>query len=227
MLKGMVAVVLVLLSLAGCATENWPKRLETNLAQLDSKGIVLATISYYNEWERGRALHPLTLVTGKINEDKKDDVSYIHIPLDNGEDLRVLSKDGKHYLIVLQNDPGTHMFYSVRGNVLGGFLEPAFESPILATFQTKEHEIVYIGSIQLQMRKKKSDSEYSAGPMFPLIDQAGMGGATIDVVIDDDYETDIHNFEEVFPNLKDHTVIKRILPRWKRPSSKKFSPSTW
>ncbi len=74
------------------------------------------------------------------------------------------------------------------------------------------------------LRKKTSDSELSAGPTMPLIDQTAINEATFVVEINDNYERDINDFEKVFTDLKNHNVVKRIMPSWRRPSSEDFEP---
>lgn len=202
--------------MVGCAT-NWPKQFDKKLALLDRKGLVLTRLTFDNKLNKSDALLPLTFLIGKNGKD-----SYEKYRL-NSRHLRATT-ESRGYLIVMDVDNGNYFFYSVLGRAMGLFFQPLFEAPMLVSFQVKENEILYIGNIHLVLRNKASDSELAAGPVIPLLDQATIAGATFDVEINDEYERDMNEFEKVFPNLKGHSVVKRILPPWKRPSSQEFEP---
>lgn len=202
--------------MVGCAT-NWPKQFERKLSLLDRKGLVLASVTFDNKLNKGSLL-PHSFLIGKNGDDNYEKYRF-PFPA-----LRALTENRKFYLIVMDVNNGNYFFYSVRGTIVGVFLRPLFEAPMLVGFQAKENEILYIGNIHLVLREKASDSELRAGPVTPLIDQATIANGTFDVEINDAYERDINEFEKVFPNLKGHSVVKRILPSWRRPSSQEFEP---
>lgn len=192
----------------GCAA-NSPKHFDKKLARLDRKGIVLATITSDNRLDKTDKLLPGAFVIRKNGGNEKEYVLYA------SNHFRVCPKDKESCLIVLEVNKGNHFISSIRGAVLGDFFLPVFEGLVQRNFQANINEIIYIGNIHMILRKKASDSEVSAGDaLVPgrIIDQMAIAGTTIDIEINDEYERDMNEFEKTFPNLKGHTVIKRILP---------------
>lgn len=192
----------------GCAA-NSPKHFDQKLARLDKKGIVLATVTSENRIDKTDKLLPGAFVIRKDGQNKEQE--YV---LYASNHFRVCTKDNESCLIVLEVDKGNHFISSIRGAVLGDFFLPVFEAQVQRNFQANINEIIYIGHINMILRKKTSDSEVSAGDSLPpgrIIDQMAIAGTTIDVEINDEYERDMNEFEKAFPNLKGHTVIKRIL----------------
>lgn len=195
--------------MVGCAA-NSPKHFDKKLSRLDRKGVVLATFTYENKLDRSDEIVPGAFVIRENSKGKEKEYT-----LSASNHFRVCDEDRNSCLIVLEIDGGNHFLSSVRGVVLGDFHMPVFEGAVQRHFQGNLNEIVYIGNIHMILRKKVSDSEASAGDSFRLgriIDQMTIRGATIDVEIGDEYERDIDAFEKAFPNLKNHTVTKRILP---------------
>ena len=194
--------------MVGCAA-NSPKHFDKKLAQLDRKGIVLATVTSENRLDRTDKLLPGAFVIRRNGENKEREYT-----LYASNHFRVCPEDKQSCLIVLEVNKGNHFISSIRGAVLGDFFLPVFEARVLRNFQADINEIMYIGNIHLILRKKTSDSETGAGDSLPpgrIIDQMAIAGTTIDVEINDEYEKDINEFEKAFPSLKGHTVIKRIL----------------
>lgn len=194
--------------ITGCAA-NSPKHFDKKLARLDRKGIVLATVTYENRLDRTDKLLPGAFVIRKNGQNKEQE--YV---LYASNHFRVCPEDKQSCLVVLEVDKGNHFICSIRGTVLGDLFLPVFEAQVQRNFQADINEIMYIGNIHLILRKKTSDSDISAGHSLPpgrIIDQMAIAGATIDVKINDEYERDMSEFEKAFPNLKAHTVIKRVL----------------
>jgi len=194
--------------MVGCAA-NSPKHFDKKLAQLDRKGIVLATVTSENRLDRTDKLLPGAFVIRRNGENKEREYT-----LYASNHFRVCPDDKQSCLIVLEVNKGNYFISSIRGAVLGDFFLPVFEARVLRNFQADINEIMYIGNIHLILRKKTSDSETGAGDSLPpgrIIDQMAIAGTTIDVEINDEYEKDINEFEKAFPSLKGHTVIKRIL----------------
>ena len=213
-----MACLICMSLLVGCAAgTDWPKEMESKLAQLDKKGLVLSSVTFENKLDETDSILPVSFLIGKKGED--DYEKYHFSP---SQHFRVLTFDRTFYLFVLELDPGNYSFYSMRGQIIGDMFRPLFEAPMLESFQAKKNEILYIGNIHLVLREKASDLEHRAGPVIPLLDQASIINATLDVKINDEYEKDMVEFEKVFPNLKDYSVVKKILPPWRRPSPQQF-----
>ncbi len=209
--------------LLGCASQNLQKNFEKKLTLLDRKSLVLAKVTLHNQLHGTCGFILNSCLIGKDGDSDCEKYSVLSPTLTH---LRALTEDRVSYLIVLEMDSGNYSFYSLRGIITGHWssLSPYIEAPMLVSFQVKEKEVLYIGSIHLMLRKKASDSELMAGPIIPLVDQAPIWGATFDVNIIDEYERDMQEFEKVFPSVKGHSVAKRILPSWRRPSSQEFEP---
>ena len=191
----------------GCA-RNSPKHFDKKLAQLDRKGIVLATVTYDNRLDITDKLQPGEFVIRKNGEGEEGYVLY------GSNHFRILTENKELYLIVLEVDKGDHFISSIRGVVLGDVFLPVFKAQVRRNFEANENEILYIGNIHMVLRKKASDSEISASVLHPvrLVDSIAIAGTTIDIEINDEYKRDMNAFEKAFPNLKGHTVIKKILP---------------
>ena len=200
---------LICISLAvGCAA-NSPKHFDKKLAQLDRKGIVLATVTSDNRLDITDKLQPGEFVIRKNGEEEEGYVLY------GSNHFRLFTENKELCLIVLEVDKGDHFISSIRGVVLGDVFLPVFKAQVRRNFEANENEILYIGNIHMVLRKKVTDSETSAAvALVPtrIIDSIAIAGTTIDVEINDEYQRDRYEFEKAFPNLKGHTVIKKILP---------------
>ncbi len=193
--------------MVGCAA-NSPTHFDKKLAQLDRKGIVLATVTSDNSLDTSDKLQPGEFVIRKDGEDEEGYVLY------GSNHFRVFTENKEFCLIVLEVDKGDHFISSIRGVVLGDFFLPVIEVQVRRNFEANENEILYIGNIHIVLRKKTTDSETSAAVLHPvrLVDSIAIAGTTIDIEINDEYKRDMNEFEKAFPNLKGHTVIKKILP---------------
>ena len=195
--------------LVGCAG-NSAKHFDQKLSRLDRKGIVLATVTSDNKLDMSDKLIPGAFVIRKDGSAKEKEYT-----LYASEHFRVFTENQKICLIVLEVNTGNYYISSIRGVVQGDVFLPVFEAQVRRNFQAKENEILYIGNIHMILRKKTSDSESGAGDhLLPgkIIHQIAIAGSTMDIKINDEYERDMNEFEKTFPNLKGHTVIKRILP---------------
>lgn len=200
---------LIFLSLVvGCAG-NSPKHFDEKLTRLGQKGLILATVTSENRLDESDQIIPGAFMIRKIGEDEEK--TYV---LWGDRHFRLFTENEEYCLIVLEVDKGDYFISSVAGIVDGDFTSPKYEARIQRNFQAKENEIVYIGNIHLVLRKKASDSEISAGRFRwdRWTDHISIAGTTFDVEINDEYERDVNEFEKAFPNLKDYSVIKRILP---------------
>ena len=205
--KNIFAFLVCFSMMLGCAG-NSVKDFNKKLDQLDKKGIVLATVTFENKIDKTNTLQPGAFVMSDPSDHAEQEYA-----LYGSDHFRVLTDDKKIWLIVLQLNEGNYFLSSVRGVVLGGFFIPVFEAPIGKDLQSKDNEIVYIGSIHLVLRKKLSKEEKSAGIFVAghIIHQVAIAGATIDVTINDKYQKDMKEFEKVFPNIKGYSIEKRIL----------------
>jgi len=205
----------LMLLVVGCAA-NSSKKFDKKLARLDSKSVVLATVTSDNKLDKTDKLQPGRFVMKKAGESKKKYNLYA------SKHFRLFTENKKYCLIVLEVDEGDHYISTVDGVVLGDVFLPVFDAQVKHSFTANNNEIIYIGNIHMILRKKTSESEDSAGDhLLPgrIIDQAAIAGTTIDVEINDEYERDMNQFVENFPNLKGYTVVKRILQHHQSPGN--------
>ena len=147
---------------------------------LDQKGLVLATVTFNNTLDNTDSILPEVFLISKDGGENNQKYRFTGM-----QHIRALSERRNAYLIVLDVKNNDYFFYSVRGKILGDLWNPLFEARILRNFQAKDKEIIYIGNIHLVLRKKVSGWEPGFGPYTPLLDQAAIGDATFDVVIND------------------------------------------
>jgi len=202
-ISGLICISLVV----GCAA-NSPKHFDKKLAQLDRKGLVLATVTSDNRLDYNLKFQPGAFFIRKNSEDVK---TYTLI---GGNHFRVCTGNKKFCLIVLEVNRGDHFISKIQGVAFGAMFAPVYQAQVWRNFQANENEILYIGNIHMVIRKKVSDSEISAAVLYPgrILSAAILAGTTIDIEINDEYKRDMNEFEKAFPNLKGHTVIKKILP---------------
>ncbi|MCD4819340.1 MAG: hypothetical protein K8S23_11680 [Candidatus Cloacimonetes bacterium] len=227
MKKNYLLAILVCISLMAGCSRNLLLLMDSKLEQLEKqKSFVLMSMSFEDEISKIESFYPRTLLF-KINEDEK-----LHKLRFNSDKqiYTVLNDEKKTVLMVIEIDSGNYFFSSVRGIVFfngSNFLSSGnnlFEAPILLDFQINENEILYLGNIKLALRMKEVKSELRAGPITPLGGQKFVNSRTFDVKINDKYKRDIIEFEKILPNLKVHSIEKKILHQWKRPTSKEFKP---
>ena len=228
MLEGLNKIKLKLIKLifvAGCillssCAPNISTKLDKKLSRLDQNSLILLSLSFEDKLNKDTCVsaQSLRFLIGDSRNGHYDKIKLAE------KNVVVEYKKFKYFLIIFDLPPGNHYFYSIRGKIIKFLRAPIWEAPILLNFKTKENEIVYLGHIRLILREKVSENEFRAGPIIPLLDQAGIVNKTFDVVIVDNYEKDIEEFKKKFPKLTGQKIIKRILPNWKRPSSKEFNP---
>jgi hypothetical protein len=97
--------------------------------------------------------------------------------------------------------------------------------PVYLPFELKSNEVVYLGRVEGSIRKKLRDEELIAGAVVPLIDQAlaGFSNGTYNIIVTDNYDTDLQHFIQEYPVLKEYPVTRSLLPPWKKPAKKEMS----
>lgn len=121
----------------------------------------------------------------------------------------------KRHLLTLSLSPGKYDTASllcgyeipiIFGSSANLFLKTEFDVPASS--------VVYLGHIRAIVKKRNSETELRAGPMFPLIDQAvaGFSNGTWAVSVEDDYEKDIQALQAEFPVLRGCKIEKSVMP---------------
>ncbi|MBS0338908.1 MAG: hypothetical protein JSS56_00170 [Proteobacteria bacterium] len=77
--------------------------------------------------------------------------------------------------------------------------------------------VVYLGRISAHLRDRK-DTEFRAGSLIPLIDQAALGisNATFDVAVSDQSSVDLPRFKQEFAALRTQAIQTQLLPAYDR-----------
>jgi hypothetical protein len=110
------------------------------------------------------------------------------------------------------------------GSTASGFpIRANFFTPMHVAVPATNGSVVYLGAVGANVRERKGN-EFKAGPSIPLIDQAVAcaSSGTFDVEFKDAFESDMALFKETFPQLKDATVTKAILPPFERARAQKW-----
>ncbi|QLG89264.1 hypothetical protein HQ393_13990 [Chitinibacter bivalviorum] len=130
----------------------------------------------------------------------------------------VFNRDGGNgYLYRFTLKPGKYKLIANAGKYQSLFLLGQFFMPVHQEIEVTPGKVVYLGHISGKIRQRVN-KEFRAGPVIPLIPQsvAGAADGTFDVVISDQYDTDLAQFTEKFPVLKNTVVTKQILPPFNR-----------
>jgi hypothetical protein len=132
-------------------------------------------------------------------------------------DLSKPYKQGKkeylEYLVSVDLEPGNYSVGNVEGGGSGFLISGNFNFPVKAHFDLASG-IAYLGHITMTNRERKEGEERS-GSVFPLIDQSvcGFSGGTFDITVTDRGETDVPDFVQAYPALKDVNVTKTIMQK--------------
>jgi hypothetical protein len=117
------------------------------------------------------------------------------------------------YLVSVDLSPGAYTVRDIKGTASTFLVSGHFSFPINTHFNLPSG-VTYLGHITMVNRQRMENEERSGGPL-PLIDQAvtGFSGGTFDVTVSDRGETDIPDFLEAYPALKDVTIAKEIMQK--------------
>jgi hypothetical protein len=126
-------------------------------------------------------------------------------------------KEGKkeylEYLVSVDLDPGDYSVGQVQGGASSFFISGTFDYPINGRFNLNSG-VTYLGHVTMTNRERK-ESEPRAGSLFPLIDQSvcGFSSGTFDITVTDRGDTDIPDFVQAYPPLKEVNVTKAIMQK--------------
>lgn len=202
--------------LAGCAGAPYMPLHEETEAVDTAAPLYLMTVSIKNVYKprwQPKVLNVILVKPGAAPESRAfgfrmDDQGEVEAQDDSGVST---------FLVRFKTDASPH--------VLDGSVAMARAFPVIGTYTLnlqlpippKSSGVHYLGAINAVVRERL-DSEFRAGPVIPLIDQAvaGASSGTFDVVVADQYEQDMALFAQRFPALKDAKVQKALLPPWDR-----------
>ena len=197
-----VVSLLVVFQLAGCYSGMALKKGENDI-DLSSKSIALLSVGVIN---KNHAEYPLKVVGININEWGN---------LYKANDAFQYNKDGyKEYLLTLELTPGVNILHSIWISSDGFWVDASAHPSLNLRTNITPNSVVYLGHIDIVLRKKIMESEETAGSI-PLIDAGivGFSSGTFDISVLDRFEEDIKTSISAYPALKNTLVTKAILPQ--------------
>jgi hypothetical protein len=138
------------------------------------------------------------------------------------EPYNTKDKAYKDFLLSFDVDPGTNNVVAFYANYDIFILAAMGVISIDLETNVKPNPAVYLGHLNIVLRKKTADTEQIGG-LFPLIDAAiiGLSSGTFDVTVEDQYDEDMKAYVAQYPALQNVKVEKNILPPWIRPELRK------
>lgn len=173
--------------LSGCASINVGSDINDMHTQLDHHGAIVFTLDMQKKKKTE-------------TEDLDAILKFVKVE-SNGELERYdgmykpwlirANREGR-ILVLLMLEPGRHKLHSVGLSGLTGFLgNPLYEVPVLKEIEVTATRLSYIGGLDVLLRPKADESEFSAGSKIPLLTQANVINKTLDVTIEDGFDRDI------------------------------------
>jgi hypothetical protein len=204
----LVSLVLVIFSLAGCAsTQHMALNAKTKTLDLEKTSVALMTVKIANEFKSG--FQPTSCVV-HIKEMKKGKVRNFILDKPNHS----VKKQFNDYLVSMSCVPGENKFQNISGGSSHFPIYGSFVIPVSNSLDIPPGKVVYLGRIEAVNRKRVGD-EPRAGSVIPLIDQSvsGFSGGTWHIKMHDNYEEDIAAFKEKYPLLGNYTIERMALTK--------------
>jgi hypothetical protein len=125
------------------------------------------------------------------------------------------------YLMSISLKEGKYNMHTLFTKYSAFLIHATALAPLDLNVEIKPNSVIYLGHINVVLRKKKSDQEKRAA-LFPLIDAAvaGYSTGTFDVVVEDRFDEDMQSLISEYPGLQTVNVEKSILPQWIRPENR-------
>jgi len=203
-------------ALGGCATVNhmaFDKKATS--VDVSDKSVVLMTLDLYRP-DKSR-FEPVPIVVNIEQPNAKSKSERQNFKFDKKVDS-VQTEDGHTlYLARMALKPGPYKLMAVTGMARAFPINGFFQVPLVTNLNVKPGTVTYIGRVSATLRPRQG-SEFRAGPVVPLIDQAiaGMSNSTWEVVVDDHYDADMALFKQNFKAVESATVVKATLPPYDR-----------
>jgi len=196
-------IVLCLLPLlAACAT---PHRMaidhDTKQLDLSENALVLMSVKMVNGYKPSFQPTPnVVFVEKPMVRGTKDRLNYI---------IDAEAEQGGVYYLRMAVPEGKYVIRGVGGVSAHIFFVGNCLLPIHQNLDVKAGDVIYLGRVAGTIRERV-DGELRAGSVVPLIDQAitGFSGGTFDVLLEDQYQSDMKVFKQRFPVLNG-VVVKR------------------
>jgi hypothetical protein len=130
-----------------------------------------------------------------------------------GKPYKQAKNEFLEYLVSVDLESGDYSLKDIKGTSSGFFVAGTFGFPVNARLKLN-NGITYLGHITMTNHERKEGEERS-GSVFPLVDNAvcGFSSGTFDVKVSDRGETDIPDFVQAYPALKDVNIAKAIMEK--------------
>lgn len=201
--------------LSGCATVN-PMAINDKSVTVDttSKSLVLMTVDISRSEKSCFEPKPLEIMFFKLPGQSKQDQQNFRL---NEDDDTVDEGDHTIYLARMALAPGQYTFNSIWGQAKAFPFVGMFSVPLFLNLTVKPNSIIYVGRVVATLRPRNGN-EFSAGGMFPLIDQSvtGLSTGTWDIAIEDRSQKDIPLFRSNYHALASVSIESTILPSFDR-----------
>ena len=202
----LVFVVLVVFSMAGCAsTQRMALSAKTKTLDLSEASVALMTLKIANEYKTG---FQSTACFVSIKDMKTEKTKAFIV----GKPNHSVKKQFNDYLVSMKCVPGEHRFLNISGSSSHFPIYGSFVIPVSNSFDIQPGKVVYLGRIEAVNRKRVSNQP-RAGSVVPLLDQgvSGFSGGTWHIKMYDNYEEDITAFKQKYPLIGNYTVEKMVL----------------
>jgi hypothetical protein len=197
-----------IISFCGCATMN-PMALETETGALELtlKSAGLFTLRTSNQF---KPPYQPDVKSIEMIPQESDKAVKFKVAKPHNQEKNLFFE----YLISVDLSPGIYRIGNITGLSPNFLTIGSFNFPVGASFELSPNAVVYLGHINMVNRKRK-EGEKRSGSIIPLIDQAasGYGGGTFDVLISDRSDIDIPIFEQTYPELEQHIIMKNIMKK--------------
>lgn len=137
--------------------------------------------------------------------------------------IKSVENSFNEYLLSYELESGSYNFHSIGAAHDQSGISGGGSVPLNFKLEIKPNSVIYLGHLDIVMRKMKNNSEVRAGRIGPPWQQNPVVGAytgTYDVIVKDNFEEDMKLFVAEYPALQKARVEKFILPQWIRPENK-------
>ncbi len=193
-------------SFCGCSMGK-PMALETKSGalELESESVGLFTLRTSNQYKPG--FQPAVMSIEAVSDETDKKVVFRAAKHHSHEKKRFYE-----YLVSVDLSPGIYRVGKIAGSSTSFLFHGSFAFPVGASFELPPDSVVYLGHINM-VNRKRNKGEKRSGSIFPLVDQgvSGYGDGTFDITISDRSDTDIQLFEQAYPELAKHIVMKNIM----------------
>ena len=206
-------VVCLALCVASCASSMALKKDQDSI-DLSNRSIALISVRISNQSEPSH--QPLIVGAYTMRQSK----TTFHR---TRSAYKIEKDDFKEQWLSFELEPGINNFIKLWASCPDIVFLTTFASiPLNLDADIKPNSVIYLGHIDVKIRKKKNDDEESvgSGPYVAGNSVAGFLTGTYDVVIDDKSDEDMKTFISEYPALQKVKIEKSILPQWVRPEKR-------